>query len=231
MRSRRLHKLLALVVCVPCLLWGLSGALLAWKNWARDTQKPPSGKPPPPEQPFVVSAAQVLTQLQAQGRPQPQKLEWRHVVGAPRYLVQYESPKEVVVIDGETGQIAPPIDDREALRIADAAAPLGSQALAVAFQSEPSLVYLAGFELPVYRVAISDGSEIYVSPRTGEVILRADRMAWWIRSAYFGLHVWRVGSGPGPYRSYLVLLVFAVGLVAAATSGLWLALRPSQRRG
>jgi hypothetical protein len=236
MRSRRLHKLLALAVCIPCLLWGVSGAFLAWKNWARDTRKPPARKPPPPEAPFAVPAAQVLTQLQAQGRPEPQRLEWRRVVGAPRYLLHYGpsgppgSAPEVVVVDGQTGQIAPPIDDREALRIADAAAPLGTQAQAVTFQTEPSLVYLADFDLPVFRVAISDGSDVYVSPRTGEVILRADRMAWWIRSAYFGLHVWRIGGGPGPYRSYLVLLVAALGLVAAAASGLWLALRPSPRR-
>lgn len=230
MRSCRVHKLIALAVCLPCLLWGLSGAFLAWKNWARDTHKPPPRKPPPQEQPFRVSAAQVLAQLQAQGRGEPHKLEWRHVVGAPRYLLHYTQPSEVVAVDGDTGLVLPPIDASEAQRIADAAAPLGTQAQAVAFQTEPSWVYLADFELPVYRVAISDGSEIYVSPRTGDVIVRADRMAWWIRTAYFGLHVWRWGSAPGPYRSYLVLLAAALGLVAAATSGLWLALRPSLRR-
>jgi len=230
MRARRLHKLIALAVCLPCLLWGLSGAFLAWKNWARDMRKPPPRKPPPQEQPFRVSAAQVLTQLQAQGRAEPQRLESRHVVGAPRYLLHYTQPPETLVVDGESGQILPPIEAAEAQRIADAAAPLGTQAQAVTFQSEPSLVYLADFELPVYRVAISDGSDIYVSPRTGEVIIRADRMAWWIRTAYFGLHVWRFSSGPGPHHSYLVLLVAALGLVVAATSGLWLALRPLPRR-
>ena len=230
MQPRRLHKVIALIVCLPCLLWGISGAFLAWKNWAADTRQPPPRKPPPTDQPFRAALAPVLAQQQAQGRPDPQSVEWRHVVGAPRYVLHYDQPPEVVVVDGESGQVLPGIEASEALRIADAAAPLGTQALRVTFQTEPTLVYLSRFELPVYRVAISDGSDVYVSPRTGAVIIRAERMALWIRTASFGLHVWQWSLGPGPHFSYLLLMLAALCLVAASASGLWLALRPALRR-
>ncbi len=230
MAPRKLHKLLALAVCLPCLLWGLSGSFLAWKNWARDSRQPPARKPPPVEQPFRASLPQVLATLAAQGRGEPRRLEWTHTVGAPRYILRYASPPTAVLVDGDSGQLIPGIERDEALRIADAAAPLGSQAQSVTFQTEPSLVYLADFELPAYRVAISDGSDIYVSPRTGEVIIRAERIAWFSRLAYFGLHVWRFSLGPGPHYSYLVLLAAGLLLVAASLSGLYLVFMPRGRR-
>lgn len=229
MTPRKLHKFLALAVCLPCLLWGLSGSFLAWKNWARDTRQPPARKPPPSEQPFRAPLPQVLAQLAAEGRGEPKSLEWTHTVGAPRYILRYATPPGTVLVDGDSGRIIPGIERDEALRIADAAAPLGAQALSVTFQTEPSLVYLADFELPAYRVAISDGSDIYVSPRTGEVIIRAERIHWFIRVAYFGLHVWRFSLGPGPYYSYLLLLAAGLLLVAASLSGLYLAFWPRSK--
>ena len=230
MTARKLHKFLALAVCLPCLLWGLSGSFLAWKNWARDTRKPPARKPPPIDQPHLASLPQVLALLATQGRSDPQRLEWTHTVGAPRYIVHFASPPTPVLIDGESGQIIPGIERDEAVRIADAAAPQGTRALSATLQSQPSLVYLADFELPAYRVAISDGSDIYISPRTGEVIIRAERIHWFIRAAYFGLHVWRFSLGPGPYYSYLLLLAAGLLLVAASLSGLYLAFAPRGKR-
>jgi hypothetical protein len=91
-------------------------------------------------------------------------------------------------------------------------------------------MYLRDMELPVFRVALSDHSDVYVSPTTGEAFFRADRVAWAIRFAFYGLHVWKWSSGPGPHLSYLVLCAMALILCITSVAGLWLWLGPQARR-
>ena len=179
----------------------------------------------PVEQPHRADLPQVLALLATQGRSDPQRQSGRTPSAPPLHRALCQ-PADPLLIDGDSGQIIPGIERDEALRIADAAAPQGTRALSATLQSQPSLVYLADFELPAYRVAISDGSDIYISPRTGEVIIRAERIHWFIRAAYFGLHVWRFSLGPGPYYSYLLLLAAGLLLVVASLSGLYLAFAP-----
>jgi hypothetical protein len=58
-------------------------------------------------------------------------------------------------------------------------------------------------------------------------------MQWAIRFAFYGLHVWKWSSAPGPHYSYWVLLFMALGLCVSGASGIWLNLRlllPSRRK-
>lgn len=227
MRPRRLHRLLGLLICVPSLLWGLSGALLAWKNWAREPDSPPAAVSP--ERPFRIEVSAALATAAAGHAEAPLAVEWRHVLGAPRYLVRYAKPPTVVLIDGETGKIAPAIDEDSARKIAAEAAPAGITVADCELQTQPSLVYLDDFELPVYRIGLSDRSNVYLSPRTGEVFFRAPRLAWLIRFAFYKLHVWKLSSSPGQAHSYLVLLAMALVLATSSLTGLWLLLQPGRR--
>lgn len=226
MRMRQIHRLLGVVLCVPTLLWGLSGALLAWKNWAPDPVPPPPLRPPPIERPFRIDVTQALSALGQDA--QPQSVSWEHLAGAPYYLIRPATGAPLLV-NGETGQRLAGVDAEQAAAIAAAEAPdtivVGSE-----LQTVPSLVYLSGMELPVHRVALADGGSVFVSPRTGRVYFRADRLTWLIRFAFYGLHVWKWSSTPGQAHSYLFLLALALALVAGSLSGLVLLFRPARKR-
>lgn len=233
MRLRRLHRLLGLLLALPCVLWGLSGMILAWKNWARDTAPPPA--PPPRMQaaarPFRVPVAAALA---ATLRPEPPRaVEWRHVLGAPRYLIRYAAAPAPLLVDGESGLLltgTPAIDAALAGRIAEAEAPADTTVARVVLQTQPTLYYPRGFELPIYRVTLSSGDDIYVSPTTGDALPRVDGRFRLIRLAFYGLHVWRFVPGEAPYASYLVLMTAAGGLVLLGTTGGLLALRVARGR-
>lgn len=226
MQLRRLHRLLGLLICVPSLLWGISGALLAWKNWASEPEPPAAAASTP--RPFKVDVGAALATAAVGHSEPPQAVEWRHVLGAPRYLIRYAAPPAILV-DGESGQLIAGIDEASARKIAAEAAPAGITVADCELQTAPSLVYLDDFELPVYRVGLSDRSNVYLSPRTGEVFFRAPRLAWLIRFAFYKLHVWKWSGGAGRAHSYLLLLAMALVLAASSATGLWLLVRPLRR--
>lgn len=227
---RRWHRLIGLVIGLPCLLWGLSGALLAWKNWAGPR---PSGLTQASlQRPFSVP---IGTALQALGRRElPTQVEWRHVAGAPRYVARFAQPPLVQVVDGESGQALalPTVDEHLARQIGQAEAAPGVQVTGCVLQATGSLVYPAWNELPVFRVTLGNGDDVYVAPSTGAVLGHVDMRFRAIRVAFYGLHVWRFGDTPdGP--SYLFLLVMGLVLAAAGATGLTLGLRglwPARRR-
>lgn len=230
MRLRRVHRLLGLLICVPSLLWGLSGAILAWKNWASAPEPPPATPSPP--RPFKLDVSAAIATAGAGRSEPPQAVEWRHLLGAPRYVIRYAGAPPVL-IDGESGQPIAGIDEASARKLAAEVAPAGITVADCELQRTPSLVYLEDFELPVYRVGLSDRSNVYLSPRTGEVFFSAPRLAWLIRFAFYKLHVWKWSSGSGQAHSYLLLLAMAGVLFASSATGLWLVLsgwRPLGRR-
>lgn len=227
MNLRRWHRLIGLVVGLPCLLWGLSGALLAWKNWA--------GSPPPgltqggPARPFRVPIEQALGAL---GRPEtPTQVEWRHVAGAPRYVVRFAAPPLVQVVDGESGQRLPlpSVDAELARQIALRDAPPGVGVRGCALQTAGSLIFPSWNELPALRVTLNNGDDVYISPTTGEILAHVDPMFRAIRVAFYGLHVWKIVPATEAPVSYLILLGMGLVLAAAGATGLWLGLGRRRR--
>ena len=228
MTMRRWHRLIGLVVGLPCLLWGLSGALLAWKNWASPAA--PGATQAGPTRPFRVPIAQALQKL---GRPEtPLQVEWRQVAGAPRYLIHFATPPLLQVIDGEAGQVLalPSVDESLARRVAVAGAPAGVSVTGCVMQTAGTLVYPSWNELPAYRVALANGDDIYVSPTTGEILAHVDTRFRLIRVAFYGLHVWKFSAAAEAPASYLLLLVMGLVLAIAGATGLYLGLRPVGRR-
>lgn len=228
MGMRKWHRLLGLLVAVPCLLWSLSGGLLAWKNWARPTRDTVA-KPQQPKRAFQVSVDQTLKML---GRPeQPQSVSWIHVVGLPRLLVRFEQAPQVLLVDGESGQLAAPVDVVLATQIAEQEAPVGVVVASAQLQTQPTLVYPAFMELPAFRIGLSSGDDVYVSPKTGEVLAHVDTLFRIIRVAFFGLHIWKFSSAGTHAPSFLLLMVMAGVLFCSATTGLWVLLRRGRARG
>jgi len=227
---RRWHRLIGLLVGLPCLLWGLSGALLAWKNWAG--RRPSGLTQASPQRPFTVPIGMALRAL---GRfDTPTQVEWRHVAGAPRYVVQFARPPLVQVVDGESGQALalPTVDAHLARQIGQAEAAPGVFVTRCVLQNTGSLVYPDWNELPVFRVTLGNGDDVYVSPSTGAILAHADMRFRAIRVGFYGLHVWRFGDTPDA-SSYLFLLVMGLVLAAAGATGLTLGLRglgPARRR-
>lgn len=233
MQLRRVHKLVGIAIFLPSILWGISGAFLAWKNWDRDAAPPRRNPQELVNRPFRVELDKALSATGQAKDVTPRAIEWRHLAGAPYFAIRYAGLPDPLLIDGETGEKVPGISEDLARRIAAAEAPPDVQVTSCVLQTTPSLVYLEGMKLPVYRVSLSDGSDVYLSPTSGEVHFRAPRLARAIRIAYFGLHVWKWSSGPGPHYSYLFLLIMALLQCVGAVSGLWLWLRPgsaSRRR-
>lgn len=233
MTLRRWHRLLGLVVGIPCLLWAVSGVILSFKNWERGSA-PPAAAPPLAKRPFAIPVGEALARL---GRSEvPTAVEWRHVLGAPRYLVRYAKQPgsalpPVVLIDGESGEPLPRVDGQPfqidagtAQQIAQQQAAVGVAAQAVTLETEPSIYYMSGMEFPIYRVRLSTGDDSYVSPQSGELYYTASRRFRLIRFAFYRLHVFRFDFAPR--GSFLFLLGLALLLLVSALTGLWLALRP-----
>lgn len=228
MTARRWHRLIGLIICLPCLLWGGSGAVLAWKNWARSRQPPAPVSERAVEKPFSVLLDRALA---ATGRSEtPVAVEWIRLAGAPHYLVRYASPPRSALVDGTTGELLkqqPLISEALASAIAQADAPPGLAVRSVAWHTEGTLVYPEWNELPVWRVTLDNGDDVYVSPTTGEIRQRADTVFRIIRVSFYGLHVWKWGRSQ---QSYLFLMIMGCLLVFGASTGLWLALRPRRSR-
>ena len=131
-----------------------------------------------------------------------------------------------VLIHGETGAVLPPVDEALARSIAAADGPPGARVQAVHEQRTGTLVYPEWNELPVWRVTLDNGDDVYVSPSTGEVRQHADTFFRLVRISFYGLHVWKWSNKPGPATSYLILLGMSVLLALSAATGLFLLLRP-----
>ncbi len=225
---RRWHRLIGLVVGLPCLLWGLSGAILAWKNWASE---PPVRTQAAPLRPFRVPVEQALKAL---GRAEaPLQVEWRHVAAAPRYVIRFATPPLVQLVDGEDGRVVSRLDAQGAQAVGQGEAPPGVAVRDCALQTTGSLIYPSWGELPAFRVGLANGDDVYVSPTTGQVLAHVDTQFRIIRVAFYGLHVWKFSQAQEAPASYLVLLAMGLVLAAAGATGLWLGLRglgPRRRR-
>ena len=128
-------------------------------------------------------------------------------------------------------QLLPPADEELARRVAQADAPPGATVASVELVHRPSLfAYRPGRDLPVYRVALTNGSDVYVSRRSGQVQAHVDWIYRLVRVSFFALHMWDLSLGPDPHRSFLLLGAAALLLFLLGISGLLLALCGSTRR-
>jgi uncharacterized iron-regulated membrane protein len=228
---RRWHRLFGILLGVPCLLWGISGAFLSWKNYAT-LSRPGNPQAVTGERtPFTIGVQQALAATGQDGPPQ--SVEWRWLLGSPRYVVHY-ADGPAVLIDGRSGELVPKVDEALARRIAQADAPSGVRVLGCALQERATLIYRPWEEFPAYRLPLSNGDEVYVSPRTGEVLAHVDGMYRLIRGSFVILHTLDLSTAPGRHASYLLLALLGLGLLFLSVTGLLLAYRtyrPGRRGG
>lgn len=229
MTLRRWHRLLGLIICVPCLLWGISGALLAWKNYASEKEQP-GRRVAATLVPFTVPVERALG---AAGRGDtPTQVRWHRIAGAPYYLIRYEAAPRTVLVHGQTAAVlggSPAVDEALARAVAQQDTEDGSVATvrSVYWQTAGTLVYPEWGELPVWRVTLGNGDDVYVSPGSGQVLQHVDWFFRVIRVSFYGLHVWKLSPGPG---SYLFLMGMGVLLIFGALSGIWMVVFGGRRR-
>src|SRR5262249_36980748 len=112
---RRWHRLLGLILGLPFLLWGASGALLAWKHWTPRQPPGDAARVAGERTPFVIPVEQAL-QAARPGGEAPEAVEWRWLLSRPRYELRYAAPPRLVVVDGLDGRVVPPADEALARR-------------------------------------------------------------------------------------------------------------------
>ncbi|MEH6911416.1 MAG: hypothetical protein V7459_12580 [Oceanicoccus sp.] len=83
-------------------------------------------------------------------------------------------------------------------------------------------------EFPIYRVVLGDiqGSRYYLSPVSGEIVMKVDREARWYRWLFYGLHRldFSAITRSEPTRNFFMLLLLA-GVSGLCGTGTWLAAR------
>jgi hypothetical protein len=227
MPLRRWHRRIGLLVGIPCLLWGLSGAVLAWKHLAALSPPGDPTRVAGAHTPFSVPVDQAV---RAAGRSgPPMEVRWRWLLSRPRYEIRYFTPPQVVVIDGLTGKAAPPLDCALARQVAEADG--GVPARDCTLITAHTLIYRPDREVPAFRVALDNGHDVYVSPTTGQLLAHVDLLYRLFRVAFFGLHMWDLSVAPGRHLSFGLLLAMALLLLAMGVTGLYLALATRARPG
>jgi hypothetical protein len=83
-------------------------------------------------------------------------------------------------------------------------------------------------EFPIYRVVLGDmqGSRYYLSPVSGEIVMKVDREARWYRWLFYGMHRldFSTITRSGPARDFFMLLLLT-GVTGLCVTGTWLAVR------
>lgn len=218
------HRWLGIATCLLFALWFLSGLVMMYVafpalvanerlalqeriDWSR----------------VAVAPARVLQGLALAKFPREIRLEM--MAGEPVYQVQpIGAPR--VAVSAVDGRIIDNIDPPQAKAVV-ARAVGGADALTVTTLERDQWSVAQSFNQhrPLHRVALHDdlGTELYVSSRTGEIVLdtHARERAWnWVGSVLHWLYFRDLRANPAVWTQ-VVLWTSGVGIVVAIT-GLWL---------
>ena len=134
-----------------------------------------------------------------------------------------------------TGRIIEQVDEQQALAIVRSSTSATRATVATIERDQWSVAGTFEGHRPLHRVALNDaaGEELYVSSRTGEIVLdsTARERGWnWIGAVVHWLYFRDLRANPSVW-SQVVMWISGVGIVVAIT-GLWLGvdrLRPRRR--
>lgn len=159
---------------------------------------------------------------------QVQEITLTSVGGQPRYRLR-EGDGTLLLVDAASGRLLPPADEAAALAGARAFLP-GAAATLLGQVEDDRWTHGRALDAhrPLYQVQMDDAQQtlLYVSSRTGEVVLDAPQMQryWNFVGAWLHwLYMFREGSSD-PVWTWLLIVLSAVGtlsVIAGACAGLW----------
>lgn len=230
------HRWLGIGTCLLFVMWFLSGLVMMYVAFPSLTK---------PERialsqridwsRVTITPEQVLRELSLDEYPRELRLTMMN--GEPVYRVNVSGgpPRALSAVDGH---IIEHTDSRTALSIARGSAPDAQPMSAKTLEADQwTVAQTFSPHRPLYRIALNDpsGTELYVSSRTGEIVLdtTARERAWnWVGSVAHWLYFRDLRAKPAVW-SQVVMWTSGVGIVVAI-AGLWLGidrLRIRRRNG
>ena len=231
-----LHRWLGLVVSVQLLAWSVGGFTFSVlpigevRGEGDAVEQDTEGLTVHDE--LIHPAAAVLAATSS-GIPERDvaAVVLKHRLGRSVYIVQDADRQPLGVVDAETGALASPITESDAVLVAASDFAPGASVLSVdLLEGQPPLEY-RGNPMPVYRVILDHAKKphIYVSPMTGEVVKRRNRL-WRIFDFFWMLHIMDYGQRDSFNHWLLTTMSLLAVLTSASGMALWCYRLPKRSR-
>lgn len=215
------HRWLGVGLCLLFTLWFVSGAVMIFVPYPRLGQAERLARIPAVDLAAVrITPAEAVA---ASGVGEPARIRLAAGPRAPLYLIEPEKGP-VVAVGAMDGRRPPSLTDDEAAAVAAAFAGRPAGPVEGPFERDLWVVHQRyDARRPYYRVEMVDsqGTELYVSARTGEVVQRTDRAAraWnWVGSIIHWVYIVPLRQHPILWGDVLWWLSWAG--VALAISGI-----------
>lgn len=225
-----IHRWTGVGACVLMALWFVSGVVMLFVGYPKLTPWERLQNMP------ALSAQQCCVAFDAlvsEGFKTSSAREYRltTIGGAPAYRV-LRRDGSYVVFDARTGSLRPAVDERAAIRAAGdfvlTAASVSARYLGIIDEDTWTHSGALNAHRPLYQVQLADPDRtlVYVSSRTGEVVLDAPLLqrAWnYVGAWLHWLYMFR-DRPIDPVWSWLVIVLSGVGVVSATTGtvvGIW----------
>ncbi len=170
--TRRFHRYLGLILGIQFLIWTVSGLYFSWTNIDEihgDLQR--KQQPPLTGEIRLVSPGEIIKNINPEI---VQSLDLVNILQHPFYSIRFikNNKNEMVLVNGETGEITPPVDKNKAVEIASNS-----------FNGEPKMIsvdYITSTDndheyrekpLPAWAVTFDHptNTTVYVSANRGTV--------------------------------------------------------------
>ncbi|MCO5104336.1 MAG: PepSY domain-containing protein [Burkholderiaceae bacterium] len=221
------HRWSGIGFCLLMLLWLLSGVVMLYVGYPKLLPQERLGALPPLAAPGCCIAIETaLTHSRAP--EQVQELVLTRIGGQWRYRLR-EGDGTLQLVDAMTGQLLPPADETTAIASARAFMP-GASAELQGQVDDDRWTHSRTLDphRPLFMVQMGDAQHtlLYVSSRTGEVVLDAQQaQRYWnfVGAWLHWLYMFRNGSSD-PFWTWLLIALSALGTlsaIAGACTGLW----------
>lgn len=235
------HRWTGIAVCLLMAMWFLSGVVMMYVGYPKLTPLERLEHLPDlslsenccisPQQALLAARKALPEMPQAGGKPARGRgddgfptLSLAMIGNAPYWLVSVERNRQTSV-NAATGKVMNRVDEAHALNVARIFAP----------ESQPSLMEVVRQDIftvsrgldhhrPLFRIALNDanGTELYVSSRTGEVIRDSTRLerGWNYLGAILHFFYPLKGEFFDKWRSEIIIYTALVGTILALL-GMW----------
>lgn len=199
------HRWLGIGLCLLMALWFVSGLVMLYVGYPKLSPREHLAQLPPLEAGNCCVALEQVLAASGQDAA-PSAIRLTSSAGGPRYVLDYGAQR--VVVDARSGERLGPFGEADALAAADRFG--GGQALHYrGLVEEDAWSHSRALDglRPLHRVELADGTLLYVSSRSGEVVRDASarERGWnWVGAWLHWLYPLR-GGALDPWWSTLVI--------------------------